>query len=139
MKKLSLTLLTCLLFLSPNVVLSETMDDLVVRDGLYYKKSSDVPFSGEVAGLSKGTFKNGKVDGIWIGYYDNGQLNYKTTFNKLKMEGASVHYHKNGQLWSKGNFKNGEREGAWVDYNKDGTIVKKLTGTFKNGKKVSNK
>jgi antitoxin component YwqK of YwqJK toxin-antitoxin module len=112
MKKLTLTLLTCLLFLSPNVVLSETIVDLVVRDGLYYKKSSDVPFSGKITGLSKGTFPNGKVDVTWIGYYDNGQLNYKTTFNKLKMEGDSVHYHKNGQLWSRGNFKNGEREGA---------------------------
>ena len=137
MKKLSLTLLTCLLLLAPNVVLSETMDDLVVRDSLYYKKSSDVPFSGKITGLSKGTFTNGKVDGTWIGYYDNGQLNYKTTFKKLKMEGDSVHYHKNGQLWSRGNFKNGEREGAWVDYNKDGTAVKRLTGTFKDGKKIS--
>ena len=68
MRKLSLTLLTCLLFLAPNVVLSETMDDLVVRDDLYYKESSDIPFSGEITGLSKGAFKNGKVDGTWIGY-----------------------------------------------------------------------
>jgi hypothetical protein len=68
MKKLSLTLLTCLLFLSPNVVLSVTMDELVARDGLYYKKSSDVPFSGEITGLSEGTFTNGKVDRTWIGY-----------------------------------------------------------------------
>jgi len=113
------------------------MNSLEIREGFYYKKFSDVPFSGEVTGLSKGTFKNGKVDGTWIGYYDNDQLNYKTTFKKLKMEGASVHYHKNGQLWSKGNFKNGEREGAWVDYNKDGTVVKRFTGIFKNGKKIS--
>jgi hypothetical protein len=28
-------------------------------------------------------------------------------------------------------------DGAWVDYNKDGTAVKRLTGTFKNGKKIS--
>ena len=40
MKKLSLTLLTCLLFLSPNVVLSETYDDLVKRNGIHYKKFS---------------------------------------------------------------------------------------------------
>jgi hypothetical protein len=33
--------------------------------------------------------------------------------------------------------KNGEREGAWVDCNKDGTAVKRLTGTFKDGKKIS--
>ena len=39
MKKLSLTLLTCLLFLSPNVVLSETLDDLVYRD-VFIRRSS---------------------------------------------------------------------------------------------------
>ena len=48
MKKFSVTLLTCLLFLSPNVVMSEAMDDLVVCDGLHYKKSGDVPFSGDI-------------------------------------------------------------------------------------------
>jgi len=137
MRTLTLTLLIYLILFTPNVVLSETMNNLEIREGFYYKKFSDVPFSGEITGLSKGTFKNGKIDGTWIGYYDNGQLNYKITFNKLKMEGASVQYHKNGQLWSKGNFKNGEREGAWADYNKDGTVVKRLTGTFKNGKKIS--
>jgi hypothetical protein len=57
MKKLSLTLLTCLLFLSPNVVLSETLDDLVYRDGNAYKKFSYVPFSGEITGQTKGTSK----------------------------------------------------------------------------------
>ena len=65
MKKLSLTLLTCLLFLSPNVVLSETMKDLVKRDGLYYKKFSDVPFSRKVTGMTHGTLKNGVLDDVY--------------------------------------------------------------------------
>jgi hypothetical protein len=113
MKKLSLTLLTCLLFLSPNVVLSETWDDLVKRNGIHYKKFSQVPFNGELAGLVQGTFKNGKQDGEWVSYWDNGQLMFK------------------------GNFKNGEKEGDWVSYNPDGTIRKEYTGTYKNGKKIT--
>ena len=65
--KTRLTLLTCLFFLSPNVVQSETvqletlvkrllraqdvvigttMDDLVHRDGLYYKKFTDIKICG---------------------------------------------------------------------------------------------
>jgi hypothetical protein len=113
MKKLSLTLLTCLIFLSPNMVLSETMNDLVERDGLYYKKFTEVPFTGKIIGRSQGAIKNGKEDGAW------------------------VEYHKNGQLFYKGNSKNGKVEGAWVGYNEDGTIDKKFTGTFKDGKKIS--
>ena len=45
MKKLALltTLVFSVMFLSPNVVLSETIkwDDLVKRDGLYYKKFTE--------------------------------------------------------------------------------------------------
>ena len=50
--KTLLTLLTCLFFLSPNVVLSETvkLKDLVKRDGLYYKKFTDVPFTEKTTG-----------------------------------------------------------------------------------------
>ena len=56
MGKLSLTLLTCLLILSPNVVLGEklTFGDLEERNGLFYEKSSNVPFSGKVSGVLKG-------------------------------------------------------------------------------------
>ena len=72
MKKL-LTLLTCLFILSPNVVLSETVKfkNLVERNGLYYKKSSDGPFSGEVTGKEQGVLKNGKKNGPWVWYHEN--------------------------------------------------------------------
>ena len=90
MKKLPLTLLTCLLFLSPNVVLRQTFDDLVFRDGLFYKKFSQVPFSGVTTGKSQGTIKNGIREGAWITY------------------------HPNGQIKSKGNYKNGKTDGSWV-------------------------
>ena len=54
-----------------------------------------------------------------------------------KIEGAWVYYYFDGQLSSKGNYKNGKREGAWVFYNKDGTVNKIKTGTYKDGKKIS--
>jgi hypothetical protein len=39
---------------------SETMGDLVYREGTYYKKFTDVPFTGEVEGQTQGLFKNGE-------------------------------------------------------------------------------
>ena len=185
MKKLTLSLLTCLIFLSPNVVMGETMDDLVKRDGLYYKKFSDTPFTGKVAGRhngkinngkwdgpfviyhqngqlsAKGDYKKGEPEGPWVTYYSNGQLWLKGTYQNGDQEGPWVEYHKNGQLSYKGDYKNGQkngswvnywsngqlffkgdyknykREGRWVGYYKDGTIKKEWTGTFKNGKKIS--
>ena len=48
-----------------------TMDDLVERDGLYYKKFTDVPFTGKITGRGQGSIKNGKKDGEWIIYHKN--------------------------------------------------------------------
>jgi len=88
------------------------MRDLVQRDGVYYEKFSDVPFSGKVTGSFNGLIMNGKREGAWILYWNN------------------------GQLYSKRNYKNGKKEGAWVEYEKDGTLYRERSGTFKNGYKI---
>ena len=62
--------------------------------------------------MTKETLKNGERDGPWEYYFVNGRLR------------------------EKGAYKNGKREGPWIDYDKNGTVNKKLTGTYKNGKKV---
>ena len=36
-------------------------DDLEERDGHFYRKFSDVPFTGETTGRLQGTFKDGKI------------------------------------------------------------------------------
>ena len=103
-------LLLTLLF--PSLAYGETMDDLVRRDGIYYKKFSDIPFTGKVTGKSQGSLRNGKEHGPWVTYWDNGQLR------------------------SKGNYKNGEKDGSWVGYQDNGTVWKRFTGTFENGVRV---
>ena len=153
--------LVVLLF--PALALGETVKfgDLVKREGLYYKKSNDVPFTGKTTGQIQGSFKDGKEDGPWVGYHDNGrvrekgtykdgkpdgpyvsyndngQLLLKGTFKDGKAEGPWVYYHDNGQLWSKGTYKDGKIGGPWVNYKSDGTVWEKQTGTFKSGVKIS--
>ena len=88
MRKLFLTLLTCLLFHSPNVVFGKklTWNDLAYSGGLYYKKFSKVPFSGKITGKSQGKIKNGKKEGVWIEHDDNGQLLSKDNYNNGNKE-----------------------------------------------------
>ena len=112
------------------------MDDLVERDGLYYKKFTDVPFTGNITGKSQGTIRNGKRDGPWVIYWDNGQLSNKGIYKDGEANGPWVWYHDNGQLRSKGTYKDGNRDGPWVGYNYDGTVWESLTGTFKDGVKI---
>ena len=87
-------------------------DDLVERDGLYYKKHADVPFTGGVEGEKQGRAKDGKKEGEWIEYWTNGQLR------------------------SKGTYNNGKKEGLWKSYDENG-IKTKYAGLYKNGKKAS--
>jgi len=82
------------------------------RGNVHYKKFTDVPFTGKVTGRGRGKLKNGKREGLWVFYWDNGQLN------------------------SKGTYKNGKEEGFWVGYNDDGTVWEEYTGTYRNGKLV---
>ena len=106
MRKLALTLLTCLLLLIPNVELSakckipdlgcaagevfEIIDikDLVKRNGVHYEKSSDVPFTGiAIRNKDKWTFREGKKNGPYVVYWDNGQLKEKGNFKNGKKVG----------------------------------------------------
>jgi len=112
---------------------NKTMRDLVQRDGVYYKKFSDVPFSGKVTGSFNGSITNGKREGAWICYYAGGQLHYKGNYKNGKMEGEWITYHRKGQLNSKGNYKNGKREGEWVEFHDDGQL--KCKSNHKNGKR----
>ena len=140
---------------------SETLSDLVFRDGLYFKKFTDVPFTGKLTGNPQGSFKNGQREGAWVHYYENGQLEYKGNYKNGYQENTWISYYENGQLYYKGNFKNGwlegawvwyyddgqvnnkgnykkgKRDGAWVYYREDGTVSKLMTGTFKGGVKIS--
>ena len=131
--KLFKTLLTILfisLLSSPSW--SVTADDLVYRNDLYYEKFTNVPFSGEVTGEEQGSFKNGKRNGAWVFYHQNGQLWYEGNYKNGKEEGAFISYSEYGQLSSKGNYKNGKREGYWFTRSN-----KPMTGTFKDGVKIS--
>ena len=131
-----LTSVVLLVFLFPSFALGLEMDDLVERGGLYYEKFTDVPFSGKIEGLQRGSFKDGKKDGPWVAYYDNGQIQYKGTFKDGEEDGFWIGYYVNGQLWSKGTYKDGEEDGLWVTYLADRTVWEEYTGTFKNGVKV---
>ena len=113
MKKTLITFFTVLFCLTSSVSWSLKLYELVERDGIYYKKFSDIPFTGKIESrkIGTGNYKNGKREGFWIGYYDNGQLMYK------------------------GNWKNGKREDAWVSYWNSGKLKNK--GIYKNGIKIS--
>ncbi|MEE2956309.1 MAG: hypothetical protein VX780_09285 [Pseudomonadota bacterium] len=52
--------LVFVVLLFPSFALGETMANLVIKDGLYYKKLADIPFTKPVTGRIQGSIENGK-------------------------------------------------------------------------------
>ena len=141
-----LTILFISLLSSPSLSETVTMDDLVQKEDLYYKKfhifdiifsSLDFtrPFTGKVSGTDRGKFYEGRKKGSWEYYNENGQLTKKVNYNEGKEESLieTIHYYNSGGPESKGNFLRGEKDGLWKYYDDDGELISKLT--WKNGKK----
>jgi len=113
------------IFLVPILIVSfpcwgVTMEELIIRSNLYYEKFSAVPFSGDLdEELYKGSFQNGKREGPWEAFYQNGQLRFMGNYENGKMEGPWEGYSENGLLHFKGKYKNGKYHGFWEWFNAD--------------------
>ena len=110
------------------------INNLVERDGLYYEKFTNKPFTGNSTGLKQGKIKDGKQEGEWLVYYKNGQLNSKRNYKDGKMEGERLKYNENGQLSFKGNYKDGKQEGKQLWYDDKGQL--KSTQIYKDGEPI---
>ena len=137
MNKKLITFFTILFCLTSLFVRSETMDELVERDGIYYKRFSDIPFTGKINLtfhdlIVKFEIKNGKKNGSWFHYYKDGQLKKRGYYIDGMKHRLEVYYYKNGELFSKGDFKYGNKDGSWVQYYDNRQLW--YEGDYKNGR-----
>lgn len=117
-----------------------SMDDLVMREAIYYEKFSNIPFTGAVdEGNEKGVFRGGKKDGQWLLYSSDGQLLSDVTYADGKRFGTYRSFHPNGKTHNLGQFDNqGRMHGNWIYYSRFGDLTGdinykhgKLHGSFK--------
>ena len=76
----------------------------------------------------EGNYKNGKKDGIWTYWLENGVKEWEETY----MDGElmkSIGWHENGKEAEEGGFKNSIPYGEWVWWYDNGQ--KDAEGTFK--------
>ncbi len=88
--------------------------DLVKRNGLFYKKFSNQPFSGEVEG-----FRIHNLEGVssTSNFFSKGKIEKGVT------NGLWEYYFNNGNLHTRGKYKNGRRIGKWEFYKNDGKFL----------------
>ena len=112
---------------------SINIDDLIIRNNLFYKKFTDIPYSGRVSGIQNGELTVGERHDMWTFYYKNGQLEKKGSYNFGMKEGIWEIYWVNGQIFRKGEYKKGKKEGLWLDYHENGQLWD--IGNYKLGNK----
>ena len=76
-------------------------------DGIFYKSGSKEAYTGWAKQMH--VKEKGKVE--WVGQFKDG-----------KPDGAYTSWYENGEKSSEGHFKGGEREGDWVFYEEDGSV-----------------
>lgn len=129
--KLRHILLVMMLAVAPPVNSGDTVDsdDLVQRSGLWFKKFTNVPYTGATTGKIQTTYRDGVRHGAFVRYHENGQLSFEGTYKDGKLHGIVERYNKNGQLWAKLTLKDGKLHGLWVEYFENGQLRTK--GTYK--------
>ncbi len=148
-----------LLFPSLALGAEVTIGDLVERDGLFYEKSTDVPFTGEVTGQGQGQIKDGKREGPWIVYWHDGTKNeclsgtyrdgvkISRDWDDFVKRDDGLYYEEScfvafsvvpfsGEVSDgskRGRIEDGKLEDSWVEYWDDGQLRQK--GDYKDGKR----
>ena len=106
-------------------------ETLIDKDGLKYHPDTNELYSGKVFKNSmdgkkefEGPYKDGKKDGLWIGYHENGQKSSEITY-------------KNGKQYIIRTYKDGKREGFWTWWYANGQ--KFYEDVYKDGELIESK
>ena len=115
------------------------IDEIVKRDDTFYRKFSNIPFSGHIESYHPngqlkivGDLLDGKKVGNWIEYYLSGIKKSEGQFANGKKDGPWVYYFLNANIKEKQFFIDGHKDGLWEKFDLHGTVVQ--TESYQNGK-----
>ena len=124
-----------LLFLS--VGFSQKVYDInhiVLQNGVYIKKFSDEIVNGKVFQMygdmkvPLGKMKDGKKEGKWMVWYNNGTKEEEQNYKDGKKNGLWTWWYENGKKLSEGTYKDGKEDGLGILWYENGK--KQVQGTF---------
>ena len=78
-------------------------------------------------------FINGKRNGKWTFWNENGNIVRTGSYAAGKRDGSYAYYFNDGSKKEEGAWKNDQRDGLWTKYSNNGNTQKE--GTYSNGKK----
>jgi antitoxin component YwqK of YwqJK toxin-antitoxin module len=75
------------------------------------------------------TYKDGKEDGKWTSWYDNGRKWFEETYKDGKLDGKWTYWFESGQKKSEETYKDGKLDGKWTYWYENGQ--KRSENTYK--------
>nr|WP_294943298.1 hypothetical protein [uncultured Mucilaginibacter sp.] len=87
--------------------------------------------------LKTGYYLNGRKEGTWIDYFDNGNKYRSQTYATDTLDGPWEGYYLNGTKYLEGNYVKGLKEGDWYLYYQDSTL--KFFNKYSHGHSVKEK
>jgi antitoxin component YwqK of YwqJK toxin-antitoxin module len=128
--------LACLLILpfyyrkaSPQSLVEIGMNEIAKTNGLIWKAGDVNPFSGFLMDrfpdgkvLSRSEVKNGRLDGVSLGYYTNGVLQVKEHFVAGVSDGVREKWYPDGSLQMRGSIVGGEFHGNFRRWHTNGQL-----------------
>lgn len=100
----------------------------------YYGRAGNPPYVNPKQVKIEGQFVDGKRNGEWLSYYDNGQLGVKQTFVEGILEGPYLEYTPYGQLVIETSYRNSKPHGVFKRYSIGNTLQEQ--GEYDMGKKI---
>ena len=82
-------------------------------------------------------YKNGRVEGIWKKWDENGQLRFESDVTYGEKKGWENWFYKNGQIWLEGFYMGEQKDGIWKMYFENGQLDVEIH--YNNGKIISRK
>lgn len=117
--------------LTPNLSnekITETYPDGKPKTKLIYDETGTVllqqrSYYPEGQVMIEGIFKDGKRNGQWTSYYQNGKKQSVNYYLDDQTHGDYMLYHENGIIKIEGEYNFGIQTGGWKAYDEDGTLL----------------
>ena len=87
-----------------------------VQDGVHKKEYANGVWD-------ETTYKNGKKEGLYRSYWQNGKPQVEIDFRDNKANGIAKYYYRSGNISQERSLKDGKIDGVWKSYDENGKIL----------------
>lgn len=99
------------------------LEDIIIYDIVFFNKNNiKLPNGYYKNTYREFTISNGKINGEYIIYHNDGQILMKCNYVNGKLNGEQINFYEKDKLFSKSNFIEDDLDGEYIYYHLNGEI-----------------